>query len=67
MIDHGECQKRLRSTRLGEYFQLHGSFMCAGGELDKDTCTGDGGGPLVCPTSSGQYIQVCILIYDSII
>lgn len=24
------------------------SFLCAGGEIDNDTCEGDGGGPLVC-------------------
>ncbi|KAH8249097.1 hypothetical protein KR032_005835 [Drosophila birchii] len=43
------CQANLRATRLGRHFLLHDSFICAGGEKDKDTCKGDGGSPLVCP------------------
>ncbi|XP_046486980.1 uncharacterized protein [Neodiprion pinetum] len=61
IVERSDCQNRLRSTRLGQYFQLHGSFMCAGGEPSKDTCTGDGGGPLVCPTSTGRYFQVGVV------
>ncbi|XP_034934878.1 uncharacterized protein [Chelonus insularis] len=61
IIDRNECLNRLRDTRLGKYFQLHSSFMCAGGEESKDTCTGDGGGPLVCSTPTGQFIQVGIV------
>lgn len=43
------CQANLRTTRLGRFFELHESFICAGGEKDKDTCKGDGGSPLICP------------------
>jgi len=32
------CQNSLRSTRLGRFFLLHDSFICAGGEPGKDTC-----------------------------
>ncbi|XP_039432640.2 phenoloxidase-activating factor 2-like [Culex pipiens pallens] len=51
---HSECETALRSTRLGGDFDLHESFLCAGGEAGVDTCTGDGGSPLVCP-STGRY------------
>lgn len=42
VVPHGDCQNRLRTTRLGRYFKLHQSFTCAGGEPGKDTCRGDG-------------------------
>lgn len=29
---------KLRRTRLGMHFQLHESFICAGGEIGKDAC-----------------------------
>lgn len=61
-MDRTDCQNRLRTTRLGTYFQLHSSFVCAGGEANRDTCRGDGGGPLVCPTATGQYFQVSYYI-----
>ena len=62
IVEFEECQDRLRKTRLGIDFNLHKSFVCGGGEKGIDTCTGDGGGPLVCPSSNGSnaYIQVCI-------
>ena len=28
--------------------RAHKSHLCAGGEEGRDTCTGDGGGPLFC-------------------
>ncbi|XP_076177043.1 phenoloxidase-activating factor 2 isoform X2 [Ptiloglossa arizonensis] len=61
LVDRTDCQNRLRTTKLGPYFQLHVSFMCAGGEQNRDTCRGDGGGPLVCPTATGQYLQAGIV------
>lgn len=48
LVEPGRCQRELRKTRLGLSFRLDQSFTCAGGE-GKDTCTGDGGSPLVCP------------------
>ncbi|CAK9800417.1 Phenoloxidase-activating factor 2 (Fragment) [Anthophora quadrimaculata] len=61
IVDTADCQNRLRTTRLGPYFQLHSSFTCAGGEANRDTCRGDGGGPLACPTATGQYFQAGIV------
>ncbi|CAG9106601.1 unnamed protein product [Plutella xylostella] len=49
VVERNRCQSQLRKTRLGQLFQLHTSFMCAGGEAGHDTCKGDGGSPLVCP------------------
>ncbi|CAB4056737.1 unnamed protein product [Lepeophtheirus salmonis] len=70
IVDSAECQNRLRKTRLGDSFELDKSFICAGGEKDKDTCKGDGGGPLVCPKGDGSsyggeptYVQAGIIAW----
>jgi len=61
LIEHGQCQNLFRKTRLGRYFRLHESYLCAGGEEGIDACTGDGGGPLICLNElTGTYTQVGI-------
>ena len=58
---HDTCQAAMQKTRLGSGFILHDTFLCAGGEVEgQDSCTGDGGSPLVCPLQSdfSRYVQV---------
>ena len=71
VIDQKLCQNRLRKAKrpgdtnplLGSQFKLHDSFICAGGYINQDTCTGDGGSPLVCARKGNggkdkRYVQV---------
>merc|ERR1712232_989954 len=65
VVNHTTCQDSLRQTRLGKKFKLDKSFLCAGGVDGKDTCRGDGGSPLVCPSQSdpNTYIQAGIVAW----
>lgn len=65
IVPSQQCQDSLRTTRLGPRFNLHQSFICAGGEAGKDTCRGDGGSPLVCPIAGtqDQYYQAGIVAW----
>ena len=47
----------------GNRFQLHSSEVCAGGEVGKDACTGDGGSPLVCQAKSGRWTVVGLVTW----
>lgn len=60
LVDRTDCTEALRKTRLGKFYRLHKSFICAGGEPSKDTCQGDGGSPLVCSMRGFEkrYAQV---------
>ncbi|CAG0899504.1 unnamed protein product [Darwinula stevensoni] len=64
LVEQIECEKRYRSTKLGQWFRLHRSFLCAGGVMGEDTCTGDGGGPLVCyDPDKGSWYQAGIVAW----
>lgn len=38
IVPNDRCQEELRKTRLGQYFILDPSFICAGGQTGMDTC-----------------------------
>ncbi len=38
IVPRNKCQRLLQTTRLGSRFQLHDSFLCAGGIEGIDTC-----------------------------
>jgi hypothetical protein len=59
VVPNPQCQASLRTTRLGKRFNLHNSFICAGGVAGKDACKGDGGSPLICPVpgQNNAYYQ----------
>jgi len=65
VVDNYQCEDRLRQTRLGGKYKLHDSFICAGGINGKDTCKGDGGSPLVCPSKydPNTYVQAGIVAW----
>jgi len=65
VVDSYQCEASLRRTRLGGKFQLDDSFLCAGGVPGKDTCKGDGGSPLVCPSKTfpNRYVQAGIVAW----
>ncbi|XP_065088899.1 phenoloxidase-activating factor 2-like [Ochlerotatus camptorhynchus] len=65
MVSKHDCQSALKTTNLGPKFRLHESFICAGGQDGVDTCTGDGGSPLMCPVPGFQnkYYQAGIVAW----
>ena len=68
IVENDKCQKHLRdNTRLGLYFELDNSFICAGGQKNIDTCKGDGGSPLTCKQPQGPWFQVGKFLKDSLI
>merc|ERR1719192_596641 len=65
VVNHAACEATLRTTRLGQKYKLHDSFLCAGGVAGRDTCKGDGGSPLVCPSKQdpNTYVQAGIVAW----
>ncbi|RZC34767.1 Trypsin domain containing protein, partial [Asbolus verrucosus] len=58
-------EKDLKKTRLGKYFKLLQSFVCTEAEDRTDTCTGDGGSPLICSIQGheNRYFQTGIVAW----
>lgn len=66
IISRQTCLDKLRMTRVGSNFNLHQSFICAGGDGEgKSTYFGDGGSPLMCPLKlmNEQYYQAGIVAW----
>merc|ERR1712077_176558 len=69
LIPAAQCEAKLklalnaRKPGTGDRFQLDSSEICAGGEIGKDACTGDGGSPLVCQAQSGRWTVVGLVTW----
>merc|ERR1711976_257945 len=61
IITNSECESWILKL-LGPNFKVHSSQLCAGveGSFESDTCTGDGGSPLVCNKKSdpNTFVQM---------
>jgi len=61
LVDSTTCNRKLKTALnnqrrgVGDRFTLSPSEICAGAEIGKDACTGDGGSPLVCQAKSGRW------------
>ncbi|KAJ8934224.1 hypothetical protein NQ314_013502 [Rhamnusium bicolor] len=58
-FDKTECKEKYSLLNI----ELKDSQICAGGEEQKDSCTGDSGGPLMMPTSNGTWYASGIVSY----
>ena len=69
LVDDRRCNSALKLALnrkrpgTGDRFQLDASEICAGGEVGKDACTGDGGSPLVCQGKSGRWTVVGLVTW----
>jgi hypothetical protein len=69
LVDDDNCTAKLKDALnkqkrgQGNRFSLKSSEICAGGELGKDACTGDGGSPLVCQAMSGRWTVVGLVTW----
>merc|ERR1712059_32322 len=69
LVSHSKCQDKLKfalnkqNANSGNRFRLHSSEICAGAEIGKDACTGDGGSPLVCQAEFGRWTVVGLVTW----
>lgn len=56
-IGDEECEAKLRTTKLGPYYNLNNNFLCAQTQRGQ-ACLIDGGGPLVCKRRDNSYALV---------
>jgi len=69
IVQNNQCNAALKTALnshqagVGDTFSLDESEMCAGGEVGKDACTGDGGSPLVCEAKSGRWTVVGLVTW----
>jgi len=69
LVNNNECNNKLKNALnrqrpgSGNRFQLSDSEICAGGQVGKDACTGDGGSPLVCQALSGRWTVVGLVTW----
>jgi len=69
IVSNAQCEASLKTALnaqkpgAGDRFRLHPSEICAGSEVGKDACTGDGGSPLVCQAESGRWTVVGLVAW----
>jgi len=69
LVDNASCNNKLKvalnnqKRGVGDRFTLSPSEVCAGAEVGKDACTGDGGSPLVCQAQSGRWTVVGLVAW----
>jgi len=69
LVENNSCNNKLKNALnaqragSGNRFSLSTSEICAGGQVGKDACTGDGGSPLVCQGLSGRWTVVGLVTW----
>merc|ERR1712203_1075277 len=69
LVEKNSCNNKLKNALnaqragSGNRFSLSQSEICAGGQVGKDACTGDGGSPLVCQGQSGRWTVVGLVTW----
>ena len=69
LVENNSCNNKLKNALnaqragSGNRFSLSQSEICAGGQVGKDACTGDGGSPLVCQGQSGRWTVVGLVTW----